>query len=319
VSAPVLLEELYKRGVQLSVNGDRLRCNAPAGALTPELQKELRERKDELLKFLQDADVISRRQPAIVPLQAQGMRPPVFAVAGHNGDVFCYRTLARHLGENQPFFGLQPPGLDGHSEPFHRVESLAEYFAKQIEAFHPDGPCIIAGYCAGGSIAFELASRLQQRGRTIAFLAMFACPYPSTFRYSAVRNLARRVIKYSSSAAELKRLLGNIKDRFQSDRNKTLENESAEVLARRTEVEKATLIAVRRYVPNYFHGRACFFLPNQSWAKAGFDPLRWKSVVHSSESYFGPELCNMEYMLRGPDTPLIAQFFEEARAAKIKQ
>jgi thioesterase domain-containing protein len=98
-----------------------------------------------------------------VPLQANGPRVPVFGVAGHNGDVFCYRILAQCLGEEQPFYGLQPPGLDGEGEPLERVQDLAAYFARQILAFRPAGPCTLAGFCAGGTVAFELAQQLAAR------------------------------------------------------------------------------------------------------------------------------------------------------------
>src|SRR2546427_7475953 len=45
--------------------------------------------------------------------------------------LFPYTTLFRS--------GLQPPGLDGRSEPLTRVEDLAAYFAAQIRTFHPNG------------------------------------------------------------------------------------------------------------------------------------------------------------------------------------
>ena len=113
-----------------------------------------------ILGFLNSAKVLADQPRAIVPLQPLGTRPPVFAVAGHNGDVFCYRALAQHLGDDQPFFGLQPPGADGQSQPLTSVEDLAAYFASQIRAFQPNGPYLLAGYCAGGTIAFELARQL---------------------------------------------------------------------------------------------------------------------------------------------------------------
>ena len=65
-----------------------------------------------------------------MPLQAQGRGAPVFGVPGHNGDVFCYRALARELGDEHPFFGLQPPGVDGQRAPLTRVEDIAAYFAE---------------------------------------------------------------------------------------------------------------------------------------------------------------------------------------------
>ncbi|MBU6411540.1 MAG: thioesterase, partial [Verrucomicrobia bacterium] len=147
---------LRERDIRVWAEGDRLRCNAPTGALTPELRDEVRRRKDEILNFLRSAESLAQQQRAIVPLQPRGGAAPIFAVAGHNGDVFCFRAIAGHLGSDRPFFGLQPPGLDGSREPLGRVEDLAAYFAAQIRAARPEGPYVIAGYCAGGSIAFEL-------------------------------------------------------------------------------------------------------------------------------------------------------------------
>ena len=123
-------------------------------------------RGDGFVGRLVQLQAVAHQQRAIVPLQpmirTEGTRTPIFAVPGHNGDVFCYRALARALGEDQPFYGLQPPGLDGESEPLTRIEDLAAYFAAQIRAFLPQGRCVvIAGFCAGGTVAFELAMPLR--------------------------------------------------------------------------------------------------------------------------------------------------------------
>src|SRR5205814_2360451 len=150
---------------------------------------ELRQRKPDILKFLDTAESLSRQQRAIVPLQPRGSRAPVFAVAGHNGDVFCYRTLVKYLGEDQPFFGLQPPGLDGQSQPLTRIEDLAAYFADQIKAFQPEGPYVIAGYCAGGATAFELAQQLLRAGSTIEAVALFGAPYATAYRFGSQMRL----------------------------------------------------------------------------------------------------------------------------------
>ena len=160
-----LLATLRDRDIQVWADGDQLRCNAPAGALTAELREELRQRKAEILSFLRSAGSLARQQRAIVPLQSRGTRPPIFAFGGHNGDVFCFRALAHHLGEDQPFFGLQPPGFDGCGEPLARVEDLAAHFAAEIRQFQQHGPYVIAGFCAGGSIAFELARQLSGTGQ----------------------------------------------------------------------------------------------------------------------------------------------------------
>jgi hypothetical protein len=155
VNTAAFLATLRGRDIQVWAEGGQLRCSAPPGALSTEFRDELRQRKADILKFLDTADSLARQPRAIIPLQPHGTRTPVFAVAGHNGDVFCYRTLVQYLSDEQPFFGLQPPGLDGQSQPLTRIEDLAAYFAAQIKVFQPKGPYIIAGYCAGGATAFE--------------------------------------------------------------------------------------------------------------------------------------------------------------------
>jgi surfactin synthase thioesterase subunit len=111
----------------------------------------------------------------------------------------------QHLGEDQPFFGLQPPGVDGHGEPLASVEELAAYFAAQIRAFRPNSPCIIAGYCGGGTIAFELADNSCTMARTSAFslcLAVRIRPRTDSCRdYGILAQQVRRVSKHALAIA----------------------------------------------------------------------------------------------------------------------
>src|SRR6476619_5973297 len=126
MSVAELLTELRKLDAYVVLDGDRLRLNAPAGALTDQHRHQLQSRKQEIVDFLRAAQQLASQQRALIPLTAQGSRIPIFAVAGHNGDVFCYRAIAGHLGSDQPFFGLQPPGLEEGTEPKRSVAGLAE-------------------------------------------------------------------------------------------------------------------------------------------------------------------------------------------------
>ena len=49
------LSRLRKSGVELKIEGDRLRINAPEGILTPTLKAELIDRKEEIIEFLNSA------------------------------------------------------------------------------------------------------------------------------------------------------------------------------------------------------------------------------------------------------------------------
>ncbi|NEO03891.1 MAG: non-ribosomal peptide synthetase, partial [Moorea sp. SIO3I7] len=47
------LSQLRKLNVQVSSNGEKLRCQAPEGVLTPALSQQIAERKPEILEYLQ--------------------------------------------------------------------------------------------------------------------------------------------------------------------------------------------------------------------------------------------------------------------------
>lgn len=307
------LSSLRDLGVRLWLDGDRLRCSAPSGVVTPELRAELTRRKAEIVEFLRSADAVATER-GVVLLQPGGDRAPVFAVAGHNGDIFCYRTFAKEVGD-RPFFALEPPGLDGRDRPLDRVEDLAAYFARQIRAVHAHGSCVIAGYCAGGTVAFELARQLLSRGTSIGCVAMFAAPYPSAFRYQRLRRLmqhARRVAGIPTIQARW---------RYVSERGRRLgavaaapsrEMPGEAVIRGRRHVERATLAAVRRYRPRLLPGRMAMFLPNAAWAASEFEPRQWRKLVVDYEEFSSPDACSMDVMLRGPDTPALAAAFRRA-------
>ncbi len=310
---------LRDRDIQVCADGDRLRCNAPAGALTPELRHELRQRKKDILEFLRSAEALAQQQRAIVPLQPHGSATPVFAVAGHNGDVFCFRALARHLGEDQPFFGLQPPGLDGNRAPLTRVEDLAAYFAAQIRTVQPDGPYVIAGYCAGGTIAFELARQLLRDGAAIRVLALFGSPFPTSYRLlPQLRELlcqgVGRVVRHTRTLASLPaaELWGYVAQRLpRRNAPEAAERDAPPdpVLVQRAKVGRATLEAIRRYAPKPFSGRMMLFWPSPLWRCCGDAPRQWPSVAPSAEKYFGPDGCTGDTMLREPYAATLAQLF----------
>jgi phthiocerol/phenolphthiocerol synthesis type-I polyketide synthase E len=110
---------------------------------------------------------------ALVKIQPEGSRPPFFCMHGAGGTVLMYRDLSRHLGTDQPFYGLQSQALDGSSPPLTTIEEMANLYAREIRKAQPHGPYFIGGYCMGGTVAFEVARQLQRDGETVALLALF--------------------------------------------------------------------------------------------------------------------------------------------------
>ena len=322
MSVAAFLVELRGRDIQIWPEGDQLRCTAPVGALTPELREQLRHRKTDILAFLRAAEGASRQPRAIVPLQVRGSFVPVFAIGGHNGDVFCFRALARHLGENQPFYGLQPPGVDGRDPPLISVPELARYFAAQIREFIPDRRCIVAGYCSGGAIAFELARQLQQDGADVTFAAMFAGRYPTWFRPMSQRrqrvvDMLRRVRVHSRSLASLSNAerRSYLAERFRHAlaRRPDDADPADPVLIHRGRVQEATMIGIRRYRPRYFDGRLSLFLPDRGWLRSSTGVTRWTPLARDIQQYIGSDGCTAEDMLLEPHVGPIAELFRRCR------
>ena len=133
----------------------------------------------------------------LVAIRTTGSRPPFFCAHGAGGNVLIYRDLARRLGDDQPFYGLQSPGLDGSCEPLTRIEDMAATYVKEIRRVQPHGPYFLGGYCLGGTVAFEIAQQIHAQGERVALLALFdttnwsKIPLPSTWgnSYYAIERL----------------------------------------------------------------------------------------------------------------------------------
>jgi amino acid adenylation domain-containing protein len=127
------------------------------------------ERLAPLLRHLDQAGAWS----SLVPIRAEGNRPPLFCMHAGAGTVLFYYPLARELGEDQPVYGLQARGLYGKQTPHSRVEEMATHYIQEIQTVQAHGPYHLAGFCLGAVLAFEVARQLSQEGERVSLLASF--------------------------------------------------------------------------------------------------------------------------------------------------
>jgi thioesterase domain-containing protein len=133
-----------------------------------------------------------------VALQATGSRTPIFAVTAGDGNVVGFGPLARRLGSDQPFYVLQPHGLDGRSLLHRTVPAMARSYVREIRRVRPYGPYVLAGRCFGALVAVEMTRQLEARGERVALLAAIDSLGPlwqdrtlaNGMRYDEVMNLA---------------------------------------------------------------------------------------------------------------------------------
>ena len=303
------LSALRDRDVRLRAENGRLKCSAPPGVLSAEMKAALTSRKDELLAILEHAESVRSGPRAIVPLKAGGSRPPIFGIPGHNGDVFCFVSVTRHLDPDQPLVGVQPPGLDG-SEPLRSIEELAAYEAEQIQRYHAQGPYILAGYCAGGTIAFEVARQLNEQGHDVALVALLGSSFPRTYRWAPrarlrLRRLGARAMHQlhllrSSSITDGMRYIRTTLRQRTEQHVAPVGELHRRVMESRQRVERATIAALGHYELRPYPGEIHVFLPSEEWRKQGGRPDQWRTVASAVREHVGPDDCPSDAMLLEP-------------------
>jgi len=116
----------------------------------------------------------------LVALRTSGSRSPFFCVPGGNGPGFNFRTIARLLGDDQPFYAFHVATEIGHSLP-ETMTGWALRFLDETLRIQPRGPYRLGGHSFGGHVAYEMARLLHERGETVEFVALldtYAPGYP---------------------------------------------------------------------------------------------------------------------------------------------
>jgi amino acid adenylation domain-containing protein len=107
----------------------------------------------------------------LVLVRGGGSRPPLFCVHGIRGNVLNFEPLARHLPSEQPMYALEARGLNGEA-PHKSIEDMARCYIQALREVQRCGPYLLAGFSAGGIVAFEMARQLSDRGDRVALLCL---------------------------------------------------------------------------------------------------------------------------------------------------
>ena len=279
---------------------------------------------------------------SIIALQPEGSKPPLFCVDPRNAGVFVH--LARHLGSNQPCFGLHPLGLVASRKAHFTIESLASHFLDEVRKIQPEGPYFLCGFCAGGTIASEMAQQLKAQGSDIAFLAMLDSfrPRPTVLPYAIVRPMGRlrRLVlrplaKHLRNLSRLKlgRKLGYIRSVVAEARKrramrvtrraarKTSEAHNKYLLQLRIYthgLRRATRRALLHYRPQVYRGRLLLFTGSESPVNpSAGSQLSWAELAtEGAEAHTVPG--RHQYILSEPNVSILAERFK-ARLEEAQQ
>ena len=107
----------------------------------------------------------------LVEIQTEGDRIPIFCTPAADGFTRVYHELSDHLGNQQPVYGLDSPGIYGLPIA-DTMEAMAAGLVQEIRAVQPHGPYIVIGYCSGGTVAYEIAQQLISAGEKVALTVL---------------------------------------------------------------------------------------------------------------------------------------------------
>ena len=209
----------------------------------------------------------------LVPIQPQGTKPPFFCIHPIFGVVFPYYELAFHLGQDQPFYGVQPLGFEDKNSPLNRIEDMATYYIKALQNLQPNGPYFLGGWSFGGVVAFEMAQQLLKAGEDVALLAIFDSPAPlaayqpsgwETFNFiltTVVPDIFPFWLDYFNLLITVTHRSKSKNSNFQSLKNQILNESNLLPILR---VYQANCQASLNYLPQIYPGKVTLFKSNQN-------------------------------------------------------
>ncbi len=133
---------------------------------------------EELAEIIRQ-DVWHEPETSIVPIQPDGTKPPLFCIHAGGGNVLFYRDLAKHLGTDQPLFGIQARRVGGRQVAHETVEEMATFYISELRSVQPKGPFYLGGSSFGGVVALEMAQQLRDQGDDVALLALMDTGAPT--------------------------------------------------------------------------------------------------------------------------------------------
>ncbi len=221
--------------------------------------------------------------PVLEVQRGSTRRLPLYLVPGAAGDVLVIARLGVLLGEDQPFYTFQIPGLDGNSQPVGDVPSLARFLMAELRRQQPQGPYCLGGYSFGAAVAYEMARLLVSQGEEVAALILLdaAAQSPLVRRVwhfvqgcrrwlgleeTGAENLFRRLVRAHYGGAYFFRHGG-----------------ARAWLGRRYAAWKRRLRALARRGLAAQNGRRV--RQQGLWSQFRFDPVRAKLVLNNERAY----------------------------------
>ena len=106
----------------------------------------------------------SETHPSILPLKPAGSAAPLFWIGG-----FAASSVIKALDRDRPVFLVSLPDPQ-KPDAACLIDQYAEECCRTLRRFRPHGPYLLAGWCAAGVVALEVARRLEDEREAVGLV-----------------------------------------------------------------------------------------------------------------------------------------------------
>ena len=211
-------------------------------------------------------------QSGVVALQPNGARNRIFWVH------YLSVNLAKVMGDDQPFLFVVLTAEDFASlGETPTLQSIAACLLRKILATQSQGPYTIGGFCAGGILAYEIASQMRAAGHEVSLLVLLDAP-----NLAYLRSHDSLADKLSYPGYALKRAarlglqitLAHLREQLHKRIDRTPKSARSEM----TVAQAMVKAAVSAYQPKKYEGKVLLLMASERPAHMNLLP-GWQSVI----------------------------------------
>ena len=217
---------------------------------------------------------------------------PIFFIHTAPGDVLGYADVIHDLNIDQPCYGFQSLGLVNVDRAHSSIKEMAVHYVNLMTEFYPSGPFLLAGWCFGGTVAFEMAEILKAAGHKVELVVLLDTfvfpPLDKWLRFKMTIKrcmfLMRLPLKRKISLFKQKMIL-KIKGRHvKSDEGELQIKVSTGHLMNREKVYRNNINMIKNHQSIYYRGNIKIFCGKELDKDRIFNPsLGWDLMADESE------------------------------------
>lgn len=267
-------------------------------------------------------------------------KSPLFLVHGAEGNVLLYRDLANYINSDNPVYALQSRGLRGKEFIPGSIAEMADDYVDAIKLVKPEGPYRLGGYCMGGTIAYEMAQRLNELGDEVSILFLL-----ETYNAHLIKDAFSFTTKTREKIENLKFHFENIKALKGKDRSSFIRSKTETAIRRTTarmgmmkskigiDLDKVdesdymtrTLREINEvsqcnYIPSQYNGKTVLLRPRISFESEPDPNFGWENYITGEFRIFNLDVAPRG-MLTDPfvkqTAKIIESFLSEDHADKL--